>query len=91
MAERLVSREGVTGAVPNQPLGPSRGLPRSTKVLLLAFAVLLYRNSPLVRALYDNAWLMLAVPPVLAAVRWWFRHRVWPDDLPRDLDRPARR
>ncbi len=90
MAERLPPREGVTGAVLNQPLGPSRGLPWSTRVLLVAAAsaisVLLYGNSPLVRALSDNFLLTLVLPTVLWAARWWFRHRVWPDDLPRDKD-----
>ncbi len=89
-------RESITGEILNEPIGPSDAVGKWMPRVLQAavgggIAALLYFGFPVVRALADNALLMLVLPPVLGGVRWWFRHRVWPDDLPRDTDRRSRR
>ena len=53
----------------------------------VGIAVLAYRNFPWFRSLADNPEFMLVFPLVLAGVRWWFRHVVWPVDLPGDTSR----
>ena len=88
-------RVSITGEILNEPVEPSdavgrwmlRGLQAAAA---LGFGALLYFGSPALRAIIDNAPLMLALSAVLGAARWWFRNRVWPDD-PRDMDRRSRR
>lgn len=88
-------RESITGEIPNEPVEPSdavgKWMPRGLQAAAFAgVAALLYFGSPAVRAIIDNAPLMLVLPAVLGGARWWFRNRVWPDD-PRDADRRSRR
>ncbi len=52
---------------------------------------MLYLDVPCLPALVDNDLLMLVLPVVLWGARWWFRNRVWRDDLPRDTYRRSRR
>ena len=89
-------RETITGEIPNEPSGPSDAVGKWMLRVLqgaagVGIALLLYRNFPAVRALADNALFMLVFPAVLGGARWWFRHRTWPDDLPRDPDRRSPR
>ncbi len=89
-------RESITGEILNEPSGPSDAVGKWMPRVLLAAAyggivLLLYFNVPAVPALLDNDLLMLVLPAVLWGARWWFLHRVWPDDLPRDTDRRSRR
>lgn len=89
-------RVSITGEILNEPSGPSDAVGKwMPRVLLGAayggIALLLYFNVPAVPALVDNDLLMLVLPAVLWGARWWFLHRTWPDDLPRDTDRRSRR
>ena len=88
-------RESITGEILNEPVEPSdavgKWMPRGLRAAVaVGLGALLYFGSPAVRAIIDNAPLMLVLSGVLGAAQWWFRNRVWPDD-PRDTDRRSRR
>jgi hypothetical protein len=89
-------RLSITGEILNEPVEPSdavgKWMPRLLQAAAgLGIAALLYFGSPAVRAIIDNTPLMLVLSAVLGGAQWWFRNRVWPDDLPRDTDRRSRR